>query len=128
MERGSGSSGRAGVRAAPAVRGGRGVGGRAVPGRLGPCSRRVPEPALKVLSSARAVGEVRESICILAGTWRAGRGVSLLWGLEVRGKLEKEGRQVWGRAARLGELPAQQKGLHEQNREPMYFSVAIQIK
>lgn len=55
------------------------------------------------------MGEVRESICILAGTWRAGRGVSLLWGLEVRGKLRKEGRSG-GVLLALGNYPLSRKG------------------
>lgn len=125
MERGSGSSGRACEPPPPSeVAGRRGPG----PSRAHrPCSRGVPEPALKVLSSARAVGEVTESICILAGTWEGWQRGVFAVGVGSSGEAS-EGGQVWGRAARLRELAAQQKGLHEQNRELMYFSVAIQIK
>lgn len=78
------------------------------------CSTRVPEPVLKVLSSAGVAREVAESICILARTWRTGkRGVFALGA--GSSEKDREGGQVWRSAACPGEPPSQQKWLYEPN-------------
>lgn len=80
----SGARGPGRGRVAPAIGGGQGDGARSFQyGSDVQRSAGVLEPPLKVLSSAGVAREVEESICSLAGTWRTGRGVSLLWGLEV---------------------------------------------
>lgn len=119
----SGAPGPGRRRAAPAVGGGQGDGGRVLPVRLG---RAVPEflsPHRKCL----ALQEWREKLRSPSASWQelgtTGREVSLLWGLEVL-KKDREGGQAWRSAARP---PSQQKGLSEQN-NLVQFSVAIRIK
>lgn len=90
----------------------------------------VPEPAVKVLSSARVAREVGESIRTLARTWRTGRGVSWLFldgggGLEVLKKIGKEGRSGGVRLAR-GHHQVSRNGLRNTTRNGCSFPLLFE--